>query len=364
MHRIARLEARLAELEAENATLRAALALLAGTAATPEEPEAAGPAEPGSVSPLPGGATPAMSGTPRTTPGRELDPREKIALFRDRFAGRDDLFAQRWESRDGARRGYAPACANEWVPGVCEKPKVKCHACRHRAFVPVTDDVIRAHLTGSRTVGRYALDAGGRCRFVVADFDHASWREDAAALVRTCRRADVPALPEISRSGDGAHVWLFLDAPVPAARARRLATALIERTCREERLLSLSSHDRLIPAQDGLSGAGFGSLVALPLQHGPRQLGRSVFVDDDLEPVEDQWAALQATVPIRAAELEALITRIEDGHGGLDAAARGPGRGRPSVGRRAGPPSGGADRPGGDAGRGARDARRRGVHRP
>ncbi|MEE9335148.1 MAG: DEAD/DEAH box helicase family protein [Granulosicoccaceae bacterium] len=123
-------------------------------------------------------------------------------------------------------------------------------------------------------------------------------------------------MPEISRSGDGAHVWFFFDAPVAAVSARRLATALIERTCREEKLVSLSSHDRFIPNQDVVTGAGFGSLVALPLQKSARERGASVFVDDDLVPFADPWQALEDTLLIGAKGLSTLIDRVEDGHGG------------------------------------------------
>jgi len=237
-------------------------------------------------------------------------------LFRTRFAGRSDLYARRWESRDGKKKGYSPACANEWRNGICKKPKIRCHECNHRAFEPVTDDVIRKHLTGAEVVGLYALDTQSRCQFIVADFDHESWQDDTRALVRVCRRLDIPALPEISRSGDGAHVWLFFDAPVAAVSARRLATALIERTCREEKLVTLASHDRFIPNQDVLTGAGFGSLVALPLQKSARERGASVFVDDDLVPVADPWLVLEETPLIEAEELSTLIDRVEDGHGG------------------------------------------------
>ena len=104
--------------------------------------------------------------------------------------------------RDDKKKGCAPVCANEWREGNCKKPTVRCH--------------------------------------------------------------DIATLPEISRSGDGAHAWFFFDNPVPAEAARLLATALIDKTCREERLLSLSSHDRLILSQDTLTGAGFRSLIALP----------------------------------------------------------------------------------------------------
>ena len=245
-----------------------------------------------------------------------LSPEAKIRLFKNRFSGRTDLYARRWESRDSKKKGYAPVCGNEWREGICKKPKVRCHDCNHRAFEPVTDGVIRKHLTGAEVVGLYPLDTQSRCRFIVSDFDHDGWQDDTRALIRTCRRLDIPALPEISRSGDGAHVWFFFDSPVAAGIARRFVTALIERTCREERLLSLSSHDRLIPNQDVLTGAGFGSLVALPLQKYARERGATVFVDDDLLSVTDPWQALEDTPLISADKLDSVIDRIEDGHGG------------------------------------------------
>lgn len=236
-----------------------------------------------------------------------LSPEAKIRLFKNRFSGRTDLYARRWESRDSKKKGYAPVCGNEWREGICKKPKVRCHDCNHRAFEPITDDVIRKHLTGSEVVGLYPLDHQSRCRFIVSDFDHDGWRDDIRALIRTCRRLDIPALPEISRSGDGAHVWFFFDSPVAAGIARRFVTALIERTCREERLLSLSSHDRLIPNQDVLTGAGFGSLVALPLQKYARERGATVFVDDDLLSVTDPWQALEDTPLISADKLDSVM---------------------------------------------------------
>ena len=73
---------------------------------------------------------------------------EKIALFRSLFRGREDVYPRRFESRKTGKSGYAPACANEWVRGICEKPRVKCAECPNRRFLPVTDEVIRWHLTG------------------------------------------------------------------------------------------------------------------------------------------------------------------------------------------------------------------------
>lgn len=72
----------------------------------------------------------------------------KISLFRSLFRGREDVYPRRFERRKTGRSGYAPACANEWVRGICEKPRIKCAVCPHRRFLPVTDEVIRWHLSG------------------------------------------------------------------------------------------------------------------------------------------------------------------------------------------------------------------------
>ena len=222
------LEARVQSLEAENKELRAALdSSNALTGISADE---------ASVKKISGNRSPTGQILDHNdqieAQSNILKPEAKIRLFRTRFAGRADMYARRWESRDGKKKGYAPVCTNEWREGICKKSTVRCHECNHRAFEPVTDVVMREHLTGAQVVGLYALDATSRCRFVAADFDHESWKDDTCALVRTCCRLDIPTLPEISRSGDGAHVWFFFDNPAPAEAARLLATALIERTCR------------------------------------------------------------------------------------------------------------------------------------
>jgi len=101
---------------------------------------------------------------------------EKVALFRSLFRGRDDLYPKFWSNTRTGRKGYAPACANEWVRGVCEKPRVKCGECSHQAFMPVDDQVILDHLQGRHVVGVYPLlhrrdllVLGGRLRQGVLD---------------------------------------------------------------------------------------------------------------------------------------------------------------------------------------------------
>lgn len=244
---------------------------------------------------------------------------DKIALFRRLFRGRDDVYPQRWESSKG-RAGYSPACGNEWRPGVCYKPRVKCGDCNQRQLLPVTDQVIYDHLTGRQTIGIYPLLTNESCYFLAADFDEAEWCQDAKAFMRSCKEFDIPAALEISRSGNGAHVWIFFVEAVPAQYARQLGAALISRTCERARQLSLTSYDRLFPNQDTLPKGGFGNLIALPLQRQPRQQARSVFVDGDLEPYPDQWAYLSSIEPLSRKGLEDAVLRASGGHHPLDVA--------------------------------------------
>ncbi|MBF6571163.1 MAG: DEAD/DEAH box helicase [Candidatus Binataceae bacterium] len=248
-----------------------------------------------------------------------LSTAEKVALFRKLFRGRSDVFPVRWESNKG-RSGYAPACANEWKPGVCEKPRIKCGECPNRAFVPLDERVIFNHLAGAATIGVYPLLPDDTCHFLAVDFDETDWREDTRAFARSCRELDIPVALEISRSGNGAHAWIFFAEAVPAREARRLGTALISHACAHSRQLKLSSYDRLFPSQDTLPKGGFGNLIALPLQKQARDRGASVFVDEELRPHADQWAFLAAIQPMPAQTLEAAALKATGGVHPLDVA--------------------------------------------
>lgn len=247
-----------------------------------------------------------------------LSTDEKVALFRRLFRGRTDVFPVRWESRTTGKSGYAPACANEWRPGVCEKPRIKCADCGHRLLIPLSDKVIYAHLAGEHTVGIYPLLEDDTCYFLAVDFDEAEWRDDARAFIESCAELGVPAALEISRSGEGAHAWVFFASRVPARDARRLGTAIISHTCARTRQLKLRSYDRLFPNQDTLPKGGFGNLIALPLQKVPRDSGRSVFVDRDLAPYADQWAHLAAIQTLPSNDLDSIVLRATGGIHPLD----------------------------------------------
>lgn len=243
---------------------------------------------------------------------------EKVALFRRLFRGRTDVYPIRWESKTTGKTGYSPACANEWLAGICNKPRIKCADCNNRVLSQLTDFVIYEHLAGKRTVGVYPLLTDDTCHFLAADFDEAEWKEDALAFVQSCDELGVPVALEISRSGNGAHAWIFFSGSVPARDARRLGTAIISHTCARTRQLKLESYDRLFPNQDSMPKGGFGNLIALPLQKAPRENGRSVFVDANLCPYRDQWAFLASILPMPAHDIEPIILRATGGVHPLD----------------------------------------------
>jgi superfamily II DNA or RNA helicase len=247
--------------------------------------------------------------SPAPTSSSGLGTSEKVALFRRLFQGRTDVYPVRWDSKSSGKSGYAPACANEWRAGICEKPRVKCADCGHRSLLPVVDDVIYEHLAGKHTVGVYPLLSDDCCYFLAVDFDESEWREDARAFVQSCHELGVPIALEISRSGNGAHGWIFFSTKVLARDARRLGTALISHTCARTRQLRLTSYDRLFPNQDTMPKGGFGNLIALPLQKKPRENGYSVFVDDAMQPHSDQWAFLASIVLMPSAHIEPTILR-------------------------------------------------------
>lgn len=243
-----------------------------------------------------------------------LDTDAKLALFKRLFRGRTDVFPMRWESKAG-KTGYSPACANEWRPGVCEKPRIKCGDCSFRQLLPLTDQVLYKHLAGEIVIGVYPLLPDDSCYFLAVDFDEVDWREDVTAFAQSCRELGVPMALEISRSGNGAHAWIFFERNAPAYEARLLGAAIISHTCERTRQLTLGSYDRLFPNQDSMPKGGFGNLIALPLQKRARALGGSVFVDETLVPYPDQWAFLAS---IQAMPVQDIAPTTRRATGGRD----------------------------------------------
>ncbi len=246
---------------------------------------------------------------------------EKIRLFRSLFKGREDVFPRRFENSKTGKSGYAPVCRNEWKAGICQKPKIACQKCNFRAFVQVNDEIIRDHLMGidpndrsgrDFTIGVYPLLVDESCWFLAADFDKSTWTEDAKTFLETCVSFQVPAVLERSRSGNGGHVWIFFETPVPAVLARKLGSLLLTSTMNRRPEIGMDSYDRLFPSQDTLPRGGFGNLIALPLQKKPREQNNSVFLDNDLNPYSDQWAFLSSIQKMAHQDLERIVKNVQD----------------------------------------------------
>jgi superfamily II DNA or RNA helicase/very-short-patch-repair endonuclease len=200
---------------------------------------------------------------------------------------------------------------------LCEKPRIKCFECPNRRFLPVTDEVVRQHLSGRDDLGRefvmglYPLLSDETCYLLAVDLDGDAWQKDCGALRETCKRLELPVALERSRSGKGGHLWLFFAEAVPASMARNVGSYLLTETMEGRPEIGLSSYDRLFPNQDTMPKGGFGNLIALPLQKKPRAAGNSVFLDEQFEPYQDQWAYLSSVRKIMRAQTESLARDAE-----------------------------------------------------
>jgi superfamily II DNA or RNA helicase len=236
-------------------------------------------------------------------------PDEKIALFIELFRCRESVYPTRWENANTGKHGYSPVCSNEWKQGICQKPKIKCAECAHQAFEKFDKLAAESHLKGLQTMGTYAIREDDTCTFLACDFDKEGWQADVAAYRQVANLLGIDVGVERSRSGNGAHAWIFFQGPVSARNARMLGTLILAR-CQEVRhQMDFGSFDRLFPNQDVLPSGGFGNLIALPLQKKARAAGNTLFLDDNLEPFPDQqqWAYLSGIRRLSDLELHSLL---------------------------------------------------------
>ena len=260
-------------------------------------------------------------GVRNNKPVCEMSPQQKLSIYQSYFKGNTQCYAHRWQNQQG-RSGYAIACENEWHQGVCGKPKIKCLECPNQAFKPLGDDAMYAHLTGKEVVGLYPMLANNTCWLLAVDFDKSDWQEASLAYVEVCKLKGIDCLLERSRSGQGAHVWIFFVQETDAKVARQLGFYLLDEAMKIHGALSFDSYDRLFPNQDVLPIGGIGNLIALPLQKQARLNGNSVFVDRSFTPYPDQWEVLASTGRLSIEKIELLLeSRVDHRNDGEDGAS-------------------------------------------
>lgn len=262
---------------------------------------------------------------------KKFDVTDKIAsdFFMMFCRGRKDLYDLRYTNPKTGKNGYYTQCFNRWDRGchIQKKDGVRCKDCELRAYKPVTLPLIKAHMNGTDPNGNdvvaiYPMLENNLCQLLVFDFDnHAKgaeqedyaniddrWKEEINALRRICKNLDVDAVVERSRSGRGAHLWIFFKEMIPARLARKFGFALLEKGAESVNLKSFKYYDRMIPTQDALSEGGLGNVIALPLQGMALKSGNSAFVDENWNAYEDQLKVLAGTRRLTRQEIEDYLS--------------------------------------------------------
>ena len=237
-----------------------------------------------------------------------MEPDERsnilINLIKSFFKAREDVFALRWDK--GGKSGYMPAYTFD--PYRFRLHKMKGGTFQNyedKNYLPLTDEQIIKHLKGEQFVGIYPLLKDNTSWFIAADFDKDKWIENSRAFLKICEEKGIPAYIERSRSGNGAHVWIFFENPYPAIKSRKIIISLLEQSEVFSVFDRSSSFDRLFPNQDFLSGKGLGNLIALPFYKQTWEKGNSCFINiDTLEPISDQIKFLENICRIKITDLE------------------------------------------------------------
>ena len=255
---------------------------------------------------------------------RTSSPQEKINLFKSLFVGRQDVFALRWQNSKSGKSGYSPVCANKWLSGKCDMKKYSCSTCPFKLPVFLDDKYFYNHLAGKDelardVIGLYPLLPQNLCRFLTIDFDaHAPnanisepWKSDILSVHKTSSELNIPSYMEISRSGNGGHLWFFFEENISARLARSFGSSILKLAMQKRHSISFESFDRMFPNQDEIPKGGYGNLIALPLQGKAVKEGHSVFVDDAFKPFDDQWRFLNSIKKIDEKSIRGVIREIE-----------------------------------------------------
>ena len=268
---------------------------------------------------------------------RFSSPEEKIALFKSLFSGRTDVFALRWHNEKSNKSGYSPVCKNKWLSGKCDLKKYSCAACPFKFPDSLSDSRIYNHLAGKDlycrdVIGIYPLLLDNCCNFLAFDFDShkknfenteksddaandnsnsEKWKNDVRAVCKTCGEYSIFHSVEISRSGNGAHLWIFFSEKIKAKTARQFGSLILQASMLKNHSISFESFDRMFPNQDEIPNGGYGNLIALPLQGRAVKEKHSVFTDEYFLPYDDQWKYLSSVQKLSEKEIIEISEQIQ-----------------------------------------------------
>src|SRR5258708_3164179 len=241
---------------------------------------------------------------------------EQIQLFMSLFKGRNDIYAKRWE-KDG-RNGYSPAYQLNWEEFAVFKGKGgEFSDFPNKKPLLLTTEVIQDHLNGNQIIGVYPLHTDNTSHFIAADFDKENWKEESRAFIKICEKYKIPAYLERSRSGKGAHVWVFFEDKYPASKSRAIMFELIRKALKLSEFEKEISFDRLFPNQDYHTNQGIGNLIALPLHGTSVTAVNTMFLNPQtMETISEQWEYLKSVRKISIKELDTLYKTLveEDTH--------------------------------------------------
>ena len=255
-----------------------------------------------------------LAAAPTPAP-RPQTNRAKIELFRSLFRGREDVYPRWFHFEETGKSGYAPVRDYDRERSGRGGSNGKRVAPGYRLYKPLTDDVIFAHLKGRDFIGVYPLLEDETCWFLAVDLDGRHWGPDASAFRSAAAREGVAVAIERSRSGDGAHAWVFFEEPVPAWVARRFGSYLISVAMDSRHEISMESYDRLFPNQDTMPDGGFGNLIALPFHGKAQALGNTLFLDEHLNPFPDQWGFLAGVERVGLQKAKTLSAKAKEYEG-------------------------------------------------
>lgn len=226
---------------------------------------------------------------------------EKLSIYLSLFKGRRDVYAKSYID-DKGKINYFPSYNYGWKTLPIEK----------RTYQTLTEQVLKGHFRGDTSIGMFPISQSDTCSFLAIDFDEKDWREAVSIVRRTAERYSLEAHVEISRSGEGAHVWFFFEEEIACKQARNVGQQLLDLSMQESKSVSFASFDRMFPNQDVLPKGGFGNLIALPLQGEAVSKGRTVFVDRDFQPYADQWAYLQQVQKLTRHQIQDFLGEKRD----------------------------------------------------